>query len=76
MGVGAACVKLSSIEGGDGGLVMARVMPLWLHGLHCAAASAGRSEASIERPGGVEGFKIVVGGCVDAEESLGRSGLT
>ena len=47
-------VKLSSI-GRDGGMIMARVMPLRLHGSIARLLLLGRSEASIERPGGVEG---------------------
>ena len=47
-------VKLSSI-GRDGGLNVARVMPLRLHGSIARLLLPGRSEASIERPGGVEG---------------------
>jgi len=47
-------VKLSSI-GRDGGLIVARVMPLRLHGSIARLPLPGRSEASIERPGGVEG---------------------
>ena len=47
-------VKLSSI-GRDGGLIVARVMPLRLHGSIARLLLPGRSEASIERPGGVEG---------------------
>jgi putative ABC transport system substrate-binding protein len=47
-------VKLGSI-GRDGGMIMARVMPLRLHGSIARLLLPGRSEASIERPGGVEG---------------------
>ena len=47
-------VKLSSI-GRDGGLIVARVMPLRLHGSIARLLLSERSEGSIERPGGVEG---------------------
>jgi hypothetical protein len=47
-------VKLSSI-GRDGGLMMARVTPLRLHGSTARLLLPERSEASIERQGGVEG---------------------
>src|SRR5438309_1916261 len=39
----------------DGGLIVARVMPLRLHGSIARLLLPGRSEASIERPGDVEG---------------------
>lgn len=50
----AGLVKLSS-SGRDGGLIVARVMPLRLHGSIARLLLPGRSEGSIERPGGVEG---------------------
>jgi hypothetical protein len=52
--VGGGLVKLSSIDR-DGGLMMARVTPLRSHGSIARLLPPGRSEASIERPGGVEG---------------------
>ena len=47
-------VKLGSI-GRDGGLIVARAMPLRLHGSIARLLLPGRSEGSIERPDGVEG---------------------
>jgi hypothetical protein len=47
-------VKLSSI-GCDSGLIVARVMPRRLHGSIARLLLPGRSEASTERPGDVEG---------------------
>jgi hypothetical protein len=49
-----ALFKLGSI-GRDGGLIVAPVIPLRLHGSIAQLLLPGRSEASIERPGGVEG---------------------